>query len=298
MTNPDLLLSFEIHNGLPHARWAKVSKRVATIADANAQEAAWRSAAETWLTNLAEALSKSVIVFVSKRVLLLGSPEAEPLTSFAERTILHVDRLLDGIGSVERRGPHVIVAFDNIRRFYDYVDYFHTESGEYGGAAGMFVDRGYPHIVVGPGELWSRRSTIAHELTHDYLSSHELPLWLEEGLAQLIEHHAVSTSSFVLDREQQQRHQALWSVSGLSPFWSGEAFSMADESQELAYQLALVLVRSIISDAEKQVAEFVRQAHYSDAGDGAAQQVLGHSLADYVGAFLGPGKWTPQCCGT
>lgn len=153
-----------------------------------------------------------------------GRPRRSLWHRSLRKTLVNIDRLLDGIGTVERRGPHVIIVFDNRGRYYDYVDYFHTEDREYGGSAGMFFRHGYPHIVVGPGEPWSRRSTIAHELTHDYLSGRELPLWLDEGLAQ-----------------QQQRHKARSSVSGLRPFWSGEAFSMPDESQELAYQLALIV---------------------------------------------------------
>ena len=102
MTLSDVILSFEIHNGLPHAQWAPLSEQLAEAVDSNAVKAAWRSAAETWLTELARAVADDVDVFMSKRVLLLGSPEAEALASFAERTLRHVDRLLDGLGSTER----------------------------------------------------------------------------------------------------------------------------------------------------------------------------------------------------
>ena len=292
MTDPGVL-AFERHYGLPHPCWESFAKRLDKL-DAEAQQVAWRAAVETWLTELARALSVDAMVYASERVLLLGSAAAEPLTTFAEKTLVYVDRLLDGIGSVERSSPHVIIVFDSIERYYDYVDYYHTESGEYGASAGMFVNHGYPQTVVGPGEPSDRRATIAHELTHDYLSNLELPRWIEEGLAQLVEQYAAGYQSAGLNREQQQRHRDHWSSAGLEPFWTGEAFGMPDESQELAYQLALTLIRSIISDAAEKTAEFVRQAHYSDAGEAAAQQVFGHSLVDYVGAFTGP----PERSGT
>ncbi len=249
---------------------------------------------EAWLTDLARALSVDTMVYASERVLLLGSAAAESLTVFAEKTLVYIDRLLDGIGSIERRGPHVIVVFDSIERYYDYVDYYYTESGEYGTSSGLFINRGYPHIVIGPWEPLSRRSAIAHELTHDYLCSLELPQWIEEGLAQLVEQYAAGTQSAVLNREHRQRHRDHWSSAGLESFWSGEAFGMPDESQELAYQLALTLVRAIISESGEKAAEFVRQAHYSDAGEAAAQQVLGQSIVDYIDGFIGP----PERSGT
>ncbi len=63
---------------------------------------------------------------------------------------------------------------------------------------------------------------------------------------------------------------------------------MSDEISELAYELALTFVRNIISDAGDKAAEFVRQANYADAGEAAAQQVLGCSIVDFVDDFLGP----------
>ncbi len=288
MTSPDLLPSFEIHYGLPHPCWKRFTPRVESLADPGAQENSWRLAAEAWLTKLARALSDDTTVFASERVLLVGSPAAESLTMFAEKTILYIDRLLKGIGSTERRGPHVIIVFEKTERFFDYVDYYHREDGAYSGSTAMFLSNtGYPHIVVGSGQTF-RRSSIAHELTHDYLASRELPLWIEEGLAQLVEQHAVGTQRSFLNREQKQRHYDQWSRSGLDLFWSGEAFSMPDEISELAYELALTFVRNIISDAGDKAAEFVRQANYADAGETAAQQVLGCSIGDFVEDFLGP----------
>jgi hypothetical protein len=190
-------------------------------------------------------------------------------------TLDHIDRLLDRVGALDRGGPHVIVVLDSDERHYDYIDCFRAEDGAYGSSAGTCVTRGYVHIVVGPGDASSRRSTIAHELTHVYLTGHDLPLWLEEGLAQLVQEHAAG-ERFHLTREDQREHREHWSASGLEPFWCGDAFSMPDESQRLAYQLAHVLVRSIISDRGRRAAEFVREARFGDAGEGAARHVLGH----------------------
>ncbi len=286
-------LAFNTRHGLPHPQWAKLKEQVLTIDDVNTQRDAWRSAAEAWLTKLAEAISEDTVVFASSRVLLVGSSDAKPLITFAEKTIDQIDRLLSGVGSIDRCGPHVIIVFDSPERYYDYIDYFHTENRDYGGSGGMFIDSDYTHIVIGPGSQF-QRSTIAHELTHDYLAKRDLPRWLEEGLAQLIESHAASIILFAIDRELQQRQQTHWSAASLETFWSGEAFSAPGESQELAYKLAFVLIQNIITDAGELTAAFVREAHCSDAGEAAALTVLGHSLADYVSAFLGPGDWVPR----
>jgi hypothetical protein len=289
-----MALSFTRHQGLPHPQWEHFAPDAAEAGCATAEKTSWRPFAEEWLVTLAKAISEEAMVFAAPRVLLLGAPADEPLIGFAERTISHLDHVLEGVGAFEPGAPCAIIVFNDHERYYDYVDYFHREDGAYGASAGMFIDGGYPHIAVGPGEPWLRKAVIAHELTHNALHHLAIPRWLNEGMAQLVEEQLAGAARGQLDREMIERHDAYWREHGLETFWSGEAFGANDERQELAYHLALALTRSIISHERKSAADFVRTAHRYDCGECAARHFLGKSLSNYVSAILGPGAWTPS----
>ena len=66
-----------------------------------------------------------------------------------------------------------------------------------------------------------------------------------------------------------------------------------DEGQELSYNLAHILVRNI-SQNFSAFSKFSNHAHYEDAGESAAQEILGLSLTQIVGSFLGGGGWQPD----
>ncbi|MHC4211183.1 MAG: hypothetical protein ACYSWT_15880 [Planctomycetota bacterium] len=286
-------LSFELHNGLPQPKWAAFGSAIEKLEESE-QAAAWSRAVQRWLTELASALSPDAVVFATEDLLFLANRERDALFKFAANVLIHLDRLLEGIGSSSRPWPHVVVVFAEDERFYDYIDYFVGEEGEYGGLAGMFVRRGYPHVVCAPGAQWANRSTIAHELTHDYLQFLDLPLWLEEGLTQTIQERLAGDSLARVDRELQREHIKHWCTHTLDPFWSGSGFYAAGDEQRLSYELALILLRSILLKDRKKAAQFVRRAHWSDAGEAAAQETLGSSLAEVASAFLGPGDWAPS----
>jgi hypothetical protein len=292
MPGEDDSLSFDLHNGLPQPQWATFRAVIDNLDEAE-QAAAWQRAAEHWLTELASALSTQAFVFATDNLLLLANRECEPLVAFTANVLSHLDHLLEGIGGSCRSRPHVVVVFSDLERFYDYIDYFYSEEGDYGGAAGMFLGREYPHVVSAPGAQWSVHSTIAHELTHDYLHMLELPLWLEEGLTQTIEERLAGSVCAVVNREMQREHVQYWSEQTLNAFWSGSGFHAADDEQRLSYELALILLRSILLQDRKQAAQFVRRAHWSDAGEAAAQETLGTSLAEFASSFLGDGDWAP-----
>ena len=67
---------------------------------------------------------------------------------------------------------------------------------------------------------------------------------------------------------------------------------MNGDAQKLSYSLAEILVHIIASD-HAGFLDFLRHAHYADAGQTAALDYLGVSLAEPASIFLGPGSWRP-----
>jgi hypothetical protein len=189
-------------------------------------------------------------------------------------------------------GPRIVMLFADVDHYYDYIDRFYPDSGEFGGSGGICVTHDYFHVVVGPGDFGRRQSTLAHELMHLALAPLPLPLWLNEGVAQMMQEVLLGAVGFRIDHELVQRHQALWRRQGLQKFWTGESFDGEDE--ELSYHLAEVLTRNIRADYTAAFIPFVASADWRDAGDAAASEALGADLGEIAARFLGPGDWRPQ----
>jgi hypothetical protein len=76
-------------------------------------------------------------------------------------------------------------------------------------------------------------------------------------------------------------------------FWSGKAFSRADEGNALSYGMAHLLTTNLAHEFDRFRA-FALSADWPDAGEAAAREHLGISLGDLVGAVLGDGVWAPK----
>ncbi len=82
-----------------------------------------------------------------------------------------------------------------------------------------------------------------------------------------------------------RKHQAYWSPERIQTFWSGKLFSLAGEGQELAYDLARIIVEQMAMDWSSFRA-FATTARRADGGADAAEKVLSVDLGRYVTALL------------
>jgi tetratricopeptide (TPR) repeat protein len=181
---------------------------------------------------------------------------------------------------------------------YDYHDYLSAgfPDSEKIPSLGMCFRnaKDYVHVAI-VGYTWpDLQKTVLHELTHSCLSHLTLPLWLEEGVTQLAEEEGVpSWSRFSLDAAQAKELREFWRANGLREFWWESGFQAMDEVQSYSYQLAQVLFRLLLSDHRPKIADLLRHADGADAGDAAAREFLGISVADLAAKFLGEGDWKP-----
>jgi hypothetical protein len=150
----------------------------------------------------------------------------------------------------------------------------------------MCIRTGLVHMVSYDREVDMLQATLAHELVHDLLSDAELPLWLEEGIAQTF-----ATSGLRgLDKEADRLRQL--ASAGLKDFWSGQGFAAEEERQKFCYSLAEILTRLLLD--EKNFHSFRANAKRADCGQEACRQAFGRSLGSFLGTFLGPGDWEPS----
>jgi hypothetical protein len=134
--------------------------------------------------------------------------------------------------------------------------------------------------------------TIVHELCHNCVHHLPVPGWVNEGVAVTLERKIsreiiADLRDGIMDADLAQRHHAFWNEENIQEFWAGTTFYMKDEAQALSYSLAEVLVHKLSGD-HRLFLDFLASAHYDDAGQTAALDVLGINLGDAVAI-----SWVP-----
>lgn len=128
---------------------------------------------------------------------------------------------------------------------------------------------------------------------HALVSHLPLPLWLNEGLAVTLEEMVVTGHPPHPAPDSLKEHLKFWDEERIQEFWSGESFTRSDEGHGLSYALGQLLTSNFGHDYHR-FRQFALAANWNDAGEAAAQQVLGISLGDVLASFLGNGNWAPQ----
>lgn len=273
--------------GLPDINWATV------LGELDDTPESWAGFLDEWLTDLAERLEpESKLVHHGMiRCIYNERTCTKPLPKIASEIRNEVyTRLLSD--PADFAWPTVIVHVGSQSRYYDYVSIGDPNDGEGIASSGCVLGRGYFHIAMNATPGWDIEPLLAHEFVHLALCGFPTPLWLEEGLAQLIPDVLLNRDSFSIDRELVSRHRAFWSNESIQSFWDGSAFGHPDSS-ELAYSLADILVRNIAIRHGQTLRAFTPVADEQDGGDSAAREHLGVGLADIVSEFLGDGDWEP-----
>lgn len=229
--------------------------------------------------------------------LLLFAPksftETRALLGAAEKGLKQITIALGPMSRKRWQGLLVVLLFSNHK---SYSRYLCLASGitEESNTAGVCFKGGFVHIALRPAPLDGLHQVMQHEITHACLSHLELPLWLEEGVAQLAEEDACPDwARFTLTPKDAEEIRKYWQRHDLNKFWWGSSFLSDGEEQKNSYELARILFTLVREDYRHYVAEFVRRASANDAGERAAQVVLGKSLSEIAGHFLGRGNWGP-----
>ena len=272
--------------------WNEIALRIGDDLSNDDLHSEWSKECTKWLESLANEFGKDYRIEDSPSFSIMSNESERYIhvfSGFLERTLKRILNSLDGIASDEGFGKHVALIFKDIEQYYEYVCMFFPEEGEFGLSSGMYINEGYGHLVFPSQEIDYAELIAVHELTHACLVHLPIPLWLNEGMAVLME-DVLAGNRLFLDKEMVERHHKYWNEETIQGFWSGESFMAIDEAQELSYNLAHILARNISQDFSA-FAKFSNSANYEDAGELAAQECLGLSLTQMVGSFLGEGNW-------
>ena len=145
----------------------------------------------------------------------------------------------------------------------------------------------------------SLERTLAHELTHVALRQLDLPLWIEEGLAQMFDRSLGGEGALQINGERAKKHQRFWKNHGLGQFWEGSGFQKATPAQGFSYELAEILLTLLVAEhhagwlglnrhRQQRFLSFLAHAKAEDGGESASQEFLGYGLSELAEKFLGP----------
>jgi hypothetical protein len=244
-----------------------------------------------WLSNLAKQLGTNYQLSQSNHFLLLSDKDEKQLDlifQFLESAYQRILKKLTGIAKPRDGDRLVVLLFDEIERYYQYINDYYPNDGEYQMSSGVFLSEGLGHFALPDTEMSSLESVVAHELTHALVNHLNIPLWVNEGLAVNTEMAITGFSPYLLNK-----HIDYWNAKTIQEFWLGSSFSKPGEPSDLSYHLAQLLVRSLSQDYQ-QFTQFVNKADHHDAGEAAAIEVFGGSLGELIESIYGEGDWSPK----
>lgn len=275
--------------GLPTPDWQAFDAWRAGVQDDAQSASAWMDAERSFVLNLAKALGPPYRVHESADALLLSHLDdrrARVVIDHIARTRSRVVRLLDGLAEPPDLGKDVFLLFAEQDDYYRYISRYYPEGGEYAGSAGVHINAGCGHFAAHGDDLLHIEPTVVHEMTHSLVSHLPLPLWLNEGIAVNTERRLCASSLDYEVAERQARHRSFWNPERMAAFWSGDAFhSPGEHVAELAYDLARQIVQGLATNWPV-FRDFALRADFADAGEEAANAVLGVGLGELVAGTL------------
>ena len=287
-------MGFVVVEGFSRPDWKGVRTFIKEHVPRENQGAAWNQAAIRWLEALAEDLGGGCRV--------CGSTDFFCLSDLDDRTtktlLARAESALDVIRSCLKEaawtgylGKHILLLFSDPDDYFPYISYFHPD-GRHILSSGVFIRRRYAHIAVPCVDIRSVQDTLAHELVHNLLCHLRIPLWLNEGLAVVIQRR-VSRQGLLANSELAERHFRHWTEANIQGFWAGRSYNVPGDDSELSYSLGEILV-NLLANRGPDFIEFIRHADWRDAGQDAALNFMNLNLGDVLSEFLGPGDWRPQ----
>jgi hypothetical protein len=290
----DLDMGFEVVEGFSRPDWKAVHAFLQQHVTRDELGPAWNYVVYKWLEELSGDWGGGCRIRSSEHFYYLSDLDATTtrvLLNYAESTVGAIRGFLGRAAWSGYHGRHVLLLFSDPDDYFAYISYYHGE-GSHMLSGGIFIRRGYAHIALPYGDTLTAQHVLAHELAHNLLCHLPIPLWLNEGLAVVIERQ-MTRRSFVMSLELAERHRNYWNESNIQLFWSGKTFDEPGDGSELSYNLGEILV-TLLAEKGTAFAEFVEAADWHDAGQDAAVKILGQGLEEVLAGFLGPDDWRPR----
>lgn len=290
----------KLHNSYPVADWDAIEDWMKKSVPEKRHAEAWTECERAWLLHFREALGSRFQLDEGPTAIVLSSlePRASALmVAYMERSIKRIGAVLRGLAHVPEWGKDLLIIFDDVKQYYDYVSYYYPEKGEFAFSGGMYIHSGCSHFVTIKDDLRAIEPTIVHEMTHGCLGHLPIPAWVNEGIAVNTEHRLAGSGRPLYTPEQMHhKHLRFWGTAEIQEFWSGKSFLRTDDGNMLSYDLARILVEQFSRDWDRFEA-FALAANLDDGGSAAAMDHLEIALGTAVAALLEKeptSEWEPD----
>lgn len=274
----------------PMPYWAAEKALEPTTAGHAARFEYWTERGRLWCSLISESLGPSYALMESEHFWVISSQERSTSTricAWSEQVHSGLIKVLgDVIGPLYGKIPVIMV--NELNTYYEYLAQYLPE-GDHAFSSGVYLNQGYGHFLFCYHDMSQAEAVVAHELTHALLRNRPLPLWVNEGVAQLAE--ISITGKYQGDSDHiRDTIEQFWNPDTIQEFWSGESFNRQDEGQLQSYHLALVLTRKLTTDMDR-FRSFLKEVSHVDGGEAAVQKHFGIGLHDLVEDYLGDGAW-------
>ncbi len=275
----------------PLPDWNRIATWIASFPPSKHHEL-WCGVTRQWALRIAKSFG-GCNVFETANVLAVLPGDL----GRGKRAVKHYDEVLATLRSTlqgmlrdEYLGKCTLLVAPDEDTYYRYLSLY-TAPGEHIQSGGVHLDRGNSHIALPSPESMFHTRVIAHEMCHDLLGHHRIPLWLNEGVTQIAE-AAIAGRPFVEGHSKTiPEHRAFWTPDNTALFWSGKGFDTPGETSAFSYDLAYLVVQAFLALDRPSMAAVVRRASPDDAGFAAFSEVYGQTPADLLAELFGPGNW-------
>lgn len=247
-----------------------------------------------WIRDVSHCLGEAYSIYESDDFVLVSAANEKYVSQFLKSMESFHHRIGKALGELHRVPAQklVILIIEEHNQYYEYISYYYPSEGSFAQSGGSYLNDFIPHFVFPQLDISSSSSVASHELSHAMVAHLNLPIWLDEGIAVNMEATITGYNPFRLTQQKQAKHLAFWNCNVIQEFWSGDSFSRPDEGNELSYQLAQLIVRSL-GESQEAFYPFVKHANREDAGESALQKYYGVSLGDIIENVYGEGEWAP-----
>lgn len=279
---------FTTLHGIPQPDWGAAEMWLARQPGPESQRPNLKRAiAAAWLDEVRDALTIDHRRWRHAQVEGLGPLEdrgAVIVAEAADRSIGIIEKALLPIRGQSPMPPIAVIGLRSLDDYYSFIAREFSE-GDHATSGGVYLNTGpecFPVLVFPMPRAGDPESVIAHELTHHALHGYGLPLWVEEGITQMMEERVTGASHFRLNQEMADRHTEFWDEAGFERLLSGESFgSPHEDEQELAYHLSQWAVRGMLSSQSARFFAFARACADQDP-EHAMHEHLGMGQADIL----------------
>jgi len=279
----------------PRPDWDSIDTWIGNRVKPHDHADAYTQTAARWLGHIKSGLAAKYAVHESENFLLLTaqSPrKARRMLRLVEAADAFLLNMLGGNVDAPQKGKLPILYFASATDYDNYIAYYFPHDPPPPEITGLFIQDGYPHIVLHGRRGYELDALLVHKIAHAVTADLNMPRWLDEGVALVTEDLVYGAAPARIPAARKKQHVAFWSEQGLDAFWYGEMFTR-DTAHQFAFELAELLMRDLMARRTARVSHFLLNAAQEDAGAAAAESCFHTTLGALASTFLGSGNWEP-----